>query len=225
MKQKLSINEIIKREKRCRALCQDTMCDWDFAHDNGQNPDATGIARNYVEHFDELRKEGVGLFLYGGAGSGKSFVAAQIVNALTDQGYRCLFTAMGTVMIELQTLSFENRRNYLFQLCDKDLLVLDDFGSEMETAYSNQILTQIVNICHSKSIPIIVTTPYHQDVLTRESTNPKRLLSVTRLLQRSIPYTVMMPGERRSRMLQQKQMSEALLKGKNYAAQQALALQ
>jgi len=208
-----SIREIIQREKRCRALGQEAMCDWDFSHDNGQNPNATGIARNYVAHFEELRKEGIGLFLYGGAGAGKSFIAAQIVNALTDRGYRCLFTAMGTVMIELQTLSFENRRNYLCQLCDKDLLVLDDFGSEMETAYSNQILTQIVSACHSKSVPIIVTTPYHQDILTKESSNPKRLLSVNRLLQRSISYTVLMPGERRSRMLRQKQQSEALLKG------------
>lgn len=213
MKQKLSVKEIIKRERRCLALGQEVMCDWDFSHDNGQNPGASGLARNYVEHFEELRRDGIGLFLYGSPGAGKSFLAAEIVNALTDKGYRCLFTGMGSVIIELQTLGFENRRNYLYRLCDRDLLVLDDLGSEMETPYCNQILTQIIHLCRSKSVPIIVTTPYHQDVLTKESNNPKRLLSVNRLLQRSVSYTVLMPGEQRSRALRKKQKSEALVKG------------
>ena len=103
MKQKLSIQEIIRREKRRQALGTEIMCDWDFAHDNMENPELTRYARNYVKYFPRFRAQGAGLLLYGGPGSGKSYAAAEIVNALTDQGYRCLFTSLLSILSELAT--------------------------------------------------------------------------------------------------------------------------
>lgn len=216
-----SVEEIIKHEKRRRALGQENLCHWDFAHDNGQSPLTTDVMWEYANHFGELLEDGTGLFIFGSPGAGKTYAAAAIVNELTDRGYDCMFTSMNNIMTELSTLGLEGRRNLFCQIFSKDLLVLDDLGSEVETPYCNQTFIQIVNTCLAKCIPIIVTTPYHEDVLLKEGGNAKRVMAFTRLLKRSLTYTVMMPGERRARELQQKQKVEALVKGA--AGQQALA--
>ena len=224
MKQKLSIAELVKREKRCRALGLDLMCDWDFAHDNGENPDGTRCARNFVEHFENFRKRGAGLFFFGSTGSGKSFTAAQIVNALTDRGYNCLFTSFLTIISDLSTLGFEARRNYLDQFGNKDLVVFDDFGSEGDTNSNNQLIMQIVNNCRRRMIPMIFTTSLHQETLDKSSSTP-RLLALSRIKQLCTTVTLYEPGARRDDRRLNRMEAEALLKGKNYAAQQALALQ
>ena len=219
--QNTDLKEIIRQEKRLRALGMASLCRCDFARDNGQDPVTRSVMQEYADHFEEIREDGTGMVIYGCPGAGKSHAAAQIVNELTDRGYNCLFTSMNSIMTELQTTGLEGRRNLLCQIFEKDLLVLDDLGSEVETPYCYQTFIQIVNTCLAKCIPIIVTTPYHEDVLLKEGGNAKRVMAFTRLLKRSLTYTVMMPGERRARELQQKQKVEALVKGA--AGQQALA--
>ena len=208
-----TVKEIIKHEKRLRALGQDRRCHCDFAHDNGQNPVATGVMQDYPNNFKEMQVDGTGMFIYGSPGAGKSHAAAQIVNELTDRGYDCMFTSMNDIMTELNTLGLEGKRNLFYKIFSKDLLVLDDLGSEVETSYCNQIFIQIVNTCLSKLIPIVITTPYHEDELVKEGGNEKRVMAMTRLLKRNISFTVPMPSQRRSRNLQQKQKVEALVKG------------
>ena len=213
MSEKRSLQEIIKWEKRYQAFGLEKLCAWDFAHDNGQNPAATGVARKYADHFEELRQDGTGLSIFGGAGAGKSYLAAEIVSDLTDRGYHCLFTNMNTVMIELNTMAFD---------CDKDLLVLDDLGSEPETSYCNQIFIQIVNTCLTRNVPLLFTSAFHEDILTKEGSNAKRAMAVTRLLKRNISYTVLMPGERRNTNLEQKRKAEALVKGGTAGRQETI---
>ena len=212
MSEKRSLQEIIKWEKRYQAFGLEKLCAWDFAHDNGQNPAATGVARKYADHFEELRQDGTGLSIFGGAGAGKSYLAAEIVSDLTDRGYHCLFTNMNTVMIELNTMAFEGRRDFLAQICDKDLLVLDDLGSEPETSYCNQIFIQIVNTCLTRNVPLLFTS----------ASNAKRAMAVTRLLKRNISYTVLMPGERRNTNLDQKRKAEAMVKGGTVGRQETM---
>ena len=166
-----SVEEIIKHEKRRRALGQENLCHWDFAHDNGQSPLTTDVMWEYANHFAELLEDSTGLFIFGSPGAGKTYAAAEIVNELTDRGYDCMFTSMNNIMTELSTLGLEGRRNLFCQIFSKDLLVLDDLGSEVETYYTNQTFIQIVTTCLSKSIPVIVTTPYPEDALLKASGN------------------------------------------------------
>lgn len=214
------VKEIIKHEKRLRALELEKLCKCDFASDNGQNLAARAVMWEYADKFEEVQKEGVGMVIYGSPGSGKSYAAAQIVNELTDRGYDCMYTSMNVIMTELNTLGLEGRRNLFYKIFSKDLLVLDDLGSEVETSYSNQVFIQIVNTCLAKNIPIIVTTPFREETLL-EGGNPKRVMAVTRLLRRNISYTMQMPGERSAQNFQQKQKVEVMVKGA--ASEQAFA--
>ena len=138
---------LIRFEYRRKAFCGlDSMCHWDFAHDNGENPFITNPGLQYVNNYQEVKEECMGIMYFGGAGAGKSYAAAQIVNALTDAGYDCLFTSFRNILIELSTLGNEGKRNYLNQLFRKDLLAFDEYGCEGEGNNNNQMVLYITSM-------------------------------------------------------------------------------
>ena len=72
-----STEALIRYEYRRKAFCGlDTMCHWDFAHDNGENPFITNTGLQYVYNYKEMKEEGMGIMYFGGAGAGKSYAAA-----------------------------------------------------------------------------------------------------------------------------------------------------
>ena len=225
MTQNNRIREIIKRERRRRALQYDTLCDCDFAHDNGENPGASRFAKNYAAHFERFGPRGAGLFLYGASGAGKTWLASAIINELTDRGYRCLYTSMLTIMNTLPTLSYETRYDYINRFSSVQLLVLDDFGIETETSYSSNILNGIVNACFRKNIPIIAVTPFPKDALLKESGDSRRNVAVRRLRERCLDYTVPVPAARSTEKFRQKKETEGLLKDGVEPVQGTLPLQ
>src|SRR5699024_8953759 len=58
-------------ELKRRGFTDPTMRDWTFENDNGRNPQ-TGIARRYVEHWEDMRTDNIGCLFWGGVGTGKS---------------------------------------------------------------------------------------------------------------------------------------------------------
>ena len=68
-------------ELKRRGFTDPTMRDWTFENDNGRNPQA-GIARRYVEHWEDMRTDNIGCLFWGGVGTGKSYLAGCIANAL-----------------------------------------------------------------------------------------------------------------------------------------------
>jgi len=77
--------ERIKRRK-AQGLQDRYLYDYTFANDNGKNP-LMDKARAYVENWKEAYKNNTGLLLFGDVGTGKSFFAGCIANALLDQDW------------------------------------------------------------------------------------------------------------------------------------------
>ena len=76
---------LIRFEYRRKAFCGlDSMCHWDFAHDNGENPFITNTGLHYVYNYQEMKEIGMGIMYFGGAGAGKSYAAAQIVKTASS---------------------------------------------------------------------------------------------------------------------------------------------
>ena len=220
-KEKPNIFELVKLENRRKALGRSYLCACDFTNDNGENPVATLHGKNYVERFAFYREKGGGLILFGPAGCGKTYLAAEIVNALTDRGYKCRYTSMLSVMNTLNTLCADCRTAFLEELCSMDLLVLDDFGRESEHWRSNDTLNIIISTCHEKRIPLIVSTPLNQDDFIKASENSKRIYAIRQILERCLSLEIPMPGSRRSRNLEFRKEAKALLnKGLPCPAQQ-----
>ncbi len=71
-------------ELKRRGFTDPTMRDWTFENDNGRNPQAE-LARRYVEHWEDMRADNIGCLFWGGVGTGKSYLAGCIANALMEK--------------------------------------------------------------------------------------------------------------------------------------------
>lgn len=128
-----------------------------FENDDLSNEKLSKVARNYVEHFPEMQKRGKGLIFYGSVGTGKTFIAASIANALIDKGYPCLVTKFSRLTNKLSGM-FDGKQEYIDSLNKFDLLVIDDLAAERDTEYMSEIVYDIIDSRYRAGLPLIVTT-------------------------------------------------------------------
>ena len=129
---------------------------WAFANDHGQNPQMQ-LAQRYVAHWPEMREKNVGLLLWGGVGTGKSFMAGCIANALMEQEVAVCMTNFARIMNELNN-AFSGRNEVVDRLCRYPLLIIDDFGMERGTEYALEQIYNIIDSRYRSRKPLIVTT-------------------------------------------------------------------
>jgi DNA replication protein DnaC len=142
---------------RSMGFPESQMAKWNFAADDGSNPKMTTAMQNYVQHFDEFRAQGKGLLLFGDVGTGKTFIAACVANALIDKGVPCLVTNFARIANTVQGL-FEGRQEYYDSLNKFPLLVLDDLSAERKTEYMQEIVFNVIDARYRAKLPLIVTT-------------------------------------------------------------------
>lgn len=73
-------SDLVRRLK-AEGFSDPAMLDWTFENDNGRSPQMHH-AHRYVEQWQTMRSKNLGLLLWGGVGTGKSFLAGCIANAL-----------------------------------------------------------------------------------------------------------------------------------------------
>jgi DNA replication protein DnaC len=139
-----------------RGFTDPAMKDWTFANDNGKCPQMKH-ARFYVEHWDTMQEENIGYLLWGGVGTGKSYFAGCIANALMEQEVAVRMTNFALILNDL-TASFEGRNEYIVRLCRAPLLILDDFGMERGTEYGLEQVYNVIDSRYRSRRPLIVTT-------------------------------------------------------------------
>ena len=139
-----------------RGLTDPAMQEWTFANDNGKCQQMKH-AHFYVEHWEIMRTENIGYLLWGGVGTGKSYFAGCIANALMEQEVAVRMTNFALILNDL-TASFEGRNEYIARLCRAPLLILDDFGIERGTEYGLEQVYNVIDSRYRSRKPLIVTT-------------------------------------------------------------------
>ena len=113
------------------------------------------ICRNYVEHFDEMLENNAGLLLFGGPGTGKTFAASCIANALMARRVPVLVTSI----VRLTANMFGDDLNeLLYRMNTARLLVLDDFGAERFTDFKAEQIFTVIDARYAAKKPMIITT-------------------------------------------------------------------
>ena len=139
-----------------RGFTDPAMRDWTFENDNGQNPQAIR-ARNYVKNWERAYAGNVGCLFWGSVGTGKSYLAGCIANALMEKEIPVYMTNFALILNDLAA-SFEGRNEYISRLCRYPLLILDDFGMERGTEYGLEQVFHVIDSRYRSRKPLIVTT-------------------------------------------------------------------
>ena len=137
--------------------------EWCFEKDNGANPQMKH-ARFYADNFDKMQAENIGYLLWGSVGTGKSYLAGCIANALMEQEISVKMTNFAAVLNDLAA-TFEGRNEYISKLCRYPLLILDDFGMERGTEYGLEQVYNVIDSRYRSEKPLIVTTNLSLDEL------------------------------------------------------------
>ena len=168
-----------------------------FENDNGSVP-TLAEAKRYVEHWEEMRQNNIGLLLWGRPGNGKTFAAACIANALCEQWMDVRMTTLATVLEKLPVMSFQDQSRYLDSLRGCDLLILDDFGMERKTNYAQEQVFSIIDGRYLARKPLIVTT----NLCIKDLKNPEDMTELRifdRILELCVPVCFDGPNLRQSK--------------------------
>ena len=147
--------ETVERLKR-QGFTDPAMREWTFANDNGKCPQMKNAA-GYVEHWEEVQTGNYGLILWGKVGTGKSYFAGCIANALMEKEIPVCMTNFALILNDLAA-SFTGRNEYISRLCSFPLLILDDFGIERGTEYGLEQVYNVIDSRYRSKKPLIVTT-------------------------------------------------------------------
>jgi DNA replication protein DnaC len=126
-----------------------------FALDDGGNPEASTLCREYVASFASMRETNTGLLFVGPVGTGKSFLAGCVANALLEKGVSVGVTSLPQILYHMRDFS---KRGVLERLQEYDLLVIDDLGTERETTYAAEQVFQVIDARLRTRKPVLVTT-------------------------------------------------------------------
>lgn len=149
----------------------------------------TDVLKKYVNRFSEIKAVGGSIVLSGGLGTGKTYYACCVANALIDKGYKCKFTSLNEIL-EISS-SFDDSVKRFFNY---DLLIIDDVGTARNTSFSYEKIFNFIDTLNREQIPCIFTTNLSkQDMSQHENLELGRIND--RILEMSVFLTF--EGEKR----------------------------
>lgn len=162
-----------------------------------ENKKAFQTARAYVRDFQTMIKDGhpktgeknIGLVFYGKVGTGKSYTAACIANALMEMKVSVIMTSFVKILQDIQ--SREDEANYISVLNGCKLLIIDDLGAERNTDYALEKVYNVIDSRARADKPMILTTNLSFDEMMRNPDIRYRRI-YDRIFETCIP--VEMPG-------------------------------
>lgn len=98
------------------------------------------------------------MLFWGSVGTGKTFAAACIANALTEQGIPVLMTNFSKILNSLSGMLSEDRNRYLASFGEFDLLIINDLGIERNSEYAQEQVYNVVDSRYLRRLPFIITT-------------------------------------------------------------------
>lgn len=162
---------------------------------------ACKTVKYYLDNFEDMQSRGMGLYLHSHTkGSGKTRMAAGIANELLN-GHQVKFAVSTDIIKEIKR-TWEREREYnrddmqtesklLDALGRTEVLVIDDFGMEMEKEWIKEKFFQIINDRYVGKKVTIFTSNYTLEELASSRKHDSR--TVNRI--KEITYQVQFPEE------------------------------
>ena len=180
-----------------------------FAQDDRQQPKVSDACQRYVECWDEMKANNIGVLFYGSVGTGKSFLASCIGNGLLER------------QVPVAATNFPRLLNLLQGTYEKQALLdrlsiymlLDDLDVERDSAYAEEQIFNIIDARSSSELPVIVTTN-----LTLEELEHPTSMQYARIYDRVLemcPIRLKLAGEsrRKANASEREQLARQILLG------------
>lgn len=151
-----ALRQQIERNRRA-GFPEVQMQKWTFEKDDRANAKISDICQRYVENFPKMKAKGKGLMFLGGFGTGKTFLAACIANALLDEGFSVLMTNFPRLINTIHGMR-EGKQEYIDSLNKYSLLIIDDLGAERQSEYVAEIVQNIIDSRYRAGLPMVITT-------------------------------------------------------------------
>ena len=129
------------------------------------------------------------LLLWGDVGTGKSFFAGCIANALLEQCVPVLMTNFAKLLNALSGMYTDDRNAYIDSLNRYSLLIIDDLGVERSSTFAQEQVFHVIDSRYRSGKPLIVTTNLTLDELKHTEDTAKRRI-YDRILERCVPIRI-----------------------------------
>lgn len=116
----------------------------------------------YCEGFKE-HNDGLGIYLFGSNGSGKTLLTACMLDKLNSQFIECMFTNVHKIKEELLSTDIRKQKGFMQRVVSVPVLFLDDFATEIfkkngDDSWVQDIVYDIVNTRYNNMLPTIYTS-------------------------------------------------------------------
>ena len=151
------------------------------------------LAMRYVQKWEQMKQSNQGMLFCGDTGTGKTYLAACIANALLDQNIPVVMTSF----VKLTSITDEDRQLTIRRLNQADLLIIDDLGAERGSDFAlEQVYDYIDSRCQAHKPMIITTNLTHAQILNTVDIRYKRIYE--RIIKYCWPMEFTGPSWRRS---------------------------
>ncbi len=159
-----------------------------------------------------MRANNIGILFYGGVGTGKTFCASCVANALLDKQVAATATCFPRLLNLLQ--GTPDRQKLLDSLAKFKLLIIDDLGVERDSSFRLEQIYNVVDARYQVKLPLVVTT----NMSMEELENPVSV-SYTRIYDHVLelcPVRIPLTGDsrRRQNAERRKHLAQKILLGK-----------
>lgn len=175
--------------------------------DRAQPSKELDMCRRYAAGWDEVRKRGAGLLLWGGVGCGKTFAAHCIANELIKRDTPVFISSLSRVLN-----SGFDKTEVLRRIHETPLVVFDDLGAERSSEYALEMVFMLIDERYKSEKPLIVTTNLTLDEL-KHPTNIDHKRIYDRILQRCVPIHFEGSSKREQEAAENLQFMRDLLAG------------
>lgn len=142
-----------------------------------------------MTHWEEMKAKSLGLLLWGDVGTGKSFFAGCIANALLDKGIPVLMTNFSRILNTLTGMYSDDRNQFIDSFNKYSLLIIDDLGIERSSEFALEQVFNVIDSRYRSKKPLIVTTNLTLDEL-KHSKDLARARIYDRVLERCVPLKI-----------------------------------
>lgn len=168
---RMAEQERLNRIERVRSIALRTsqLRNSRFENDDGKDPKLAKVCKMYVDRWEEMKANGFGVLIQGNVGTGKTFFAACIANAVIERGSSAYFiTAPEIVGVanDFGQYGDDKKAELSAKIKNVDLLVIDDLGAERDTSFGAESIYNAINDRYETGKTTIITTNLSEDQMS-----------------------------------------------------------